>query len=352
MKIFSMIATAACAAMALATPALAQNVEREHIEAKNLARGKQQIAADRAYILVTGSARSQGVFYKTADEADLALFQEDWEEQYANAREKYEAKLERYLEQRERIREDKLYSGERLRDKPDEVSRETFSIGSVERRLLVGWGPNYVFDKSKDEAGEQVYSYLIELDPGEYTYYGPIFLNPNGGAVGSCMCMGSVKFDAKPGVVTNLGDFAMMRWIDDDAGRQSGINWDEFAKQREPARPIDYTVPAALAGYETIRADFRAAGKVDNWFGGTIARLAPMDGVLAYERDRIVDVKEATRLAAEAQKKAELAKAEREKAEAAAALAASPEGDTAIDEAGDVPAAQASTFTAEARAAD
>lgn len=336
MKTFSMIAAAACGAMALATPALAQEVESKAIEAKNLASGKQQIAPDRAYILLTGNNRSQGLFYKTAEEADLALFQEDWEEQYAKARKKYEARLKEYQDQREKIRAGRLSPRERRLEEPEEVSRETFSIRSVERRLTVGWGPMFVFDKTKDEAGEQVFSYLVEVDPGEYTYYGPIFVNPNGGAMGSCMCMGSVKFDAKPGVVTNLGDFAMMRWIDDEAGRQSGINWAEFAEMREPARPIDYTVPAALAGYETVRADLRAAGKVDNWFGVMIARLAPMDGVLAYERDRIVDVKEATRLAAEAREKAERAKAEAERlamAEAAAASAASEEGEAATGEA-------------------
>ena len=294
-----MMTAAAVSALLLgAAPAIAQEVERDAIEAKNLEKGKQSISAERAYIFISGPARSNGLFYKTPTEEDIALFQEEWEEEYADARKKYERKLEDYLRQQKDLSEGRMPPGTRQLEKPDEVTRETFSIGPVERRLTVGWGPMYVFDKDKDESGEKTFSYLMEVDPGEYTYYGAIFMNPNGSAMGTCMCMGSVKFEAKAGVVTNLGDFTTLRWVDDEAGRQVDVNWDELADKRDPARPVDYSVPAALADYEVVRADLRAAGKVDNWYGIMISRLPPVDGVLAYERDRIVDVKEKSRMQA------------------------------------------------------
>ena len=293
-------AAAASALLFAAAPAIAQEVEHDAIEAKNLEKGKQSISAERAYIFVSGPARSNGLFYKTPTEEDLTVFQEEWEEEYADARKKYERKLEEYLGQQEKLRSGVSDPYMRKLDKPDEVTRETFSIGSVERRLTVGWGPMYVFDKGKDDSGEKTFSYLMEVDPGEYTYYGPIFMNPNGSAMGTCMCMGSVKFEAKAGVVTNLGDFTTLRWVDDEAGRLVDVNWDEIADKRPPVRPVDYSVPAALADYDVVRADLRAAGKVDNWYGIMISRLPPVDGVLAYERDRIVDLKEKSRMQAQA----------------------------------------------------
>ena len=321
MKTFLMTAIAVGAMALHAGPAMAQEVESRAIEAKNLAKGKHTIAPDRAYILMSSNARAQGLFFKTADEADLALFMEDWEKQYAKARKKYESKLASYEKQQAEIAKGSLASNTVRLEKPDLVSRGTFSIGSVERRLTAGFGPMFAFDKSEGPDGEDVYSYLIELDPGEYTYYGPIFLNPNGAAFGTCMCMGSVKVDAKPGVVTNLGDFLAMRWVDAEGWRQAGINAAEMADRRPPVSAIDYTVPAALQGHAVVEADWRAAGKVDNWYGIMIGRLPPMDGVLAYERDRIVDLKA---------RPASVAVAPVSPV-AAGAISAEPNGEAAID---------------------
>ncbi len=342
-----MITAAAIGTLLLsAAPALAQSVESDAIELKNIEKGKQSIKADRAYILVTGSNRSQGMFYKTATEEDRALFQEDWEEEYADALKKYQRRLEKYEEEQKDKRAGSLPPNYRLMEKPVEVTRENFSIGSIEQRLTAHWGPMFVFDKDKSEGGEKSFSYLLEVDPGEYTYYGALFVAPNGSTVGTCMCMGSVKFTADAGVITNLGDFAMMQWFDDEAGREVNVLWDETSAKREPARPIDYSVPASLAKYDVVRAELHAAGKVDNWYGIMIGRLPPMEGVLAYERDRIVDVREAERLA-NANDAAEVVAAIKAELTAEAEAAEGEAATDAADAGEDVAVADAATDSAE-----
>jgi len=40
-----------------------------------------------------------------------------------------------------------------------------------------------------------------------------------------------------------------------------------------------------------VRADFHAAGKMDNHFGVSIARMPAIPGVLGYRRDKVIDLK-------------------------------------------------------------
>ena len=52
---------------------------------------------------------------------------------------------------------------------------ENFAIPEIERGLMVGFGPMFIYSK-----GEDYFSYLIEVEPGTYNYYGPVFLAANG----------------------------------------------------------------------------------------------------------------------------------------------------------------------------
>ncbi len=40
-----------------------------------------------------------------------------------------------------------------------------------------------------------------------------------------------------------------------------------------------------------VPADYSAMDKVPNLLGGSVERLAPVRGVLAYDRDRVIDLK-------------------------------------------------------------
>ena len=284
----------AFAALVSVVPALAQEAEYKAIEAKNLASGKHTISADKGYILITGQARANGLFIKTPDAEEQATFQAEWEKEFAEEVDKYPRRLKRW--------EEDVAARRRAGDKPVEPKRETFSIGDIERRMVVSFGPQFVFEK-----GEGSYSYLVEVEPGTYTYYGPLFYMPNGAAMGTCFCMGSVKFEVGAGKIANLGTFLSMGWADDAAIKASSVVAIDTGRV---AQPVEFPVPAALTDKQVEPADLRAAGKMNNFFGILVGRIPPVEGVIAYERDRIVDVKERNALQA------------REAASAAAANAA------------------------------
>ena len=57
--------------------------------------------------------------------------------------------------------------------------------------------------------------------------------------------------------------------------------------------------------HRSERADWRAAGKIDNFYGLLIGRMPPVPGVLAYERDTVIDLKTASASAAAGSSQAE-----------------------------------------------
>ena len=69
------------------------------------------------------------------------------------------------------------------------------------------------------------------------------------------------------------GAITMMRWTP-----QTG------------ALPVD----PRLTGYKVVPAQFKPAGPVPNYFGVQVDRMTAVPGVLAYDRDKIVDPMAAT----------------------------------------------------------
>ena len=268
-------ALATAAALLTITPAAAQSVDFKPIEAKNLGT-KTKIDPAKGYILISSPHRLSGTFIKAPDEAEKAEYQAEWDKQFDKAQKKYASRIKQWEIDRK--------SGIKAGDKPIEPTRETFTIGEIERKMMVGFGPMYAFEKSPDDA----VSYLVEVEPGDYSYYGPVMTMPNGQAFGSCYCMGSVGFAVKAGVITNLGDFLTLGWADEAAIRQMAAVVPEVKRSPVPAA---YPVPAALASQTVERADWRAVGKMNNFYGIAVSRMPPVDGVLAYNRDRVIDLK-------------------------------------------------------------
>lgn len=332
MNILRKVIAAASAGLALAaaTPAAAQEVDYKAIEEKNLLKGKDSIEADKGYILLTLPNRGNGLFVKTPDADDIAEYTEEWEEKYEKAAKRYESRQARYE------KELKIWEGQRRKrtprpEAPEVVTRETFSIGDIERRMLVSFGPQYVF--SKDTDGEKSYSYMIQVEPGTYTYYGPIFWIPNGQTMGTCYCMGSVKFEVEAGEVTDLGTFLAQEWASDEDMQMATVGYEPMG--RDP-QPVEYPSFASLADEDVVKADLRAAGKMNNLFGILIGRHPPVEGVLAYDRDRVVDVKEREAMAAMEAEAEAIAEASEAVAEAADAI---EEAEAALDEAATAQAA-------------
>lgn len=328
MKRIIILMTAAFALVA--TPAAAQKLkpdtaEYKAIEAKNLASGKAKIDPAKAYIYIKSPQnRTNGVFLKTPSPEEIANYEAKWREELADAKQDYPKELARYNAARQAGRTPKV--------EPVEPTEESFAIDPIDLRMIVSFGPQFVFDKTDGEA--KSFSYLIEVEPGEYTYFGPILYVPGAPVFGQCYCMGSVKFEAKAGQITSLGDFLGLGWAD-----RAALELSTFERELlpdRPAQPTDWSIPPSLTQYPAAQADLRAAGKRNNFLRALVSRIPPVPGVLAYERDVPIDLVGLAEAKANAD--AEAAVAAQAAAEAEALRAAAAEMKAAADGAVDAAA--------------
>lgn len=148
--------------------------------------------------------------------------------------------------------------------------------------------------------GEGEDSYLIEVKPGNYVIVG--LTDKSANTAITCLCMGTVRFEAKAGVITDLGHLATdrvdqrstipeLRDVTGRGGRVNGLLFLLVATIRPDAETA--SVPATLRNLPRVPADFRAFGKFVNRIAETVNRMAPIPGVLAYDEDRVIDVKAA-----------------------------------------------------------
>ena len=280
---------AAISAAAISSPLMAESVEQKHID-----KGKFVFDSESGYIFLHGPTRTVGRFLKVPDAEDIEEYQAEWEEALAKAQEKYARKLKSW----ERRVATANKTGEKKPEKPVEPTRENFSIGALETRNAVSFGPQYIFAKAA-KGEPQNFSYMEKVDPGTYIYYGPIVFNANTGTMGTCFCMGSVQFEVKPGTITNLGNFLIA--APDHSAQPAFATASDltvpnaFFSTRVSTSPtgieISYSLPDSLQDFPNEKADFRAAGKMDNYYGISISRMAPVPGILAYNRDQVVDLK-------------------------------------------------------------
>jgi hypothetical protein len=132
------------------------------------------------------------------------------------------------------------------------------------------------FTAAKNEA-----TYLVALPPGSYVVYGNIAVVSDSIAVGTCLCMGSVRFEARAGEVADLGE----------------LIWPDVRRSERPwairVVPYDGSMSQApqMAGLTVRPASYSAAGKIPNYFGVEISRHPALAGILAYARDSVIDVK-------------------------------------------------------------
>lgn len=135
---------------------------------------------------------------------------------------------------------------------------------------------------------------LFTLKPGDYV------LADIGGV---CMCLGSVQFTVKPGIVTDMGmivsDIAdrydepskypeVWERVKDHGTYRTGFFFVSSALRLPNA---DMAVPDVIKDLERIPADYSAMGKMPVYFSTMVDRLAPVPGVLDYRGDKVVDVK-------------------------------------------------------------
>lgn len=275
---FRLIAVALASAVLFAPAVVSAEVEHQPIEEKRLVSGKQLLSPDRGYIYLHAPTRTSIMLIKEPNAAELAAYEAEWREELADAKRDYARRIENWEDDLEWARR----NGKKRPEWPVEPTEENFRIGRIEQRMIVNIGPQYIYAKQ----GEG-FSYLHELQPGTYRYYGPVFLAPNGTGVGTCYCMGSVRFSVEAGKIANLGDFLTLGWVTPEQGRASALEWHGASASRE----TDYSLPERLAAFPNAPADWRAAGKIDNFYGIMVGRMPIVPGVLAYDRDTVLDLK-------------------------------------------------------------
>jgi hypothetical protein len=273
------------------------------IEERDVISGKVKLDPAKGYIFLTGQNREIGMFVRMPDDADIATYREDSEKAFAKTQKKYPAQLASWQSSVALAQTNRTEPPE----KPVVPSRDSFTIGAIQLRTKESFGPTFVY--AKNDAASS-YSYLTSLKPGTYVWYGPIMLVPRTGYQGVCYCMGSVKFEVRPGVVTDLGNFLTaapqfeaqsdvpppnMDYVG-PAGVGLGVLAARKISLPTHSAEVRFGLPASLQGWPHAQAEFSASGKLDNFLGITISRLPPIPGVLAYRRDTVIDVKSNTEL--------------------------------------------------------
>lgn len=163
----------------------------------------------------------------------------------------------------------------------------------------------YFFNARKTyQKDDKTRIWLAEVPPGTYVVYAQAY----GASGGACMCMGSVEFTVKAGTITDMGYFNAD--LIDPRKKPSNFPWiNEIAEGSDKYKAglaviaakitpheDEMIIPQNLAALEREPAQYVAAGKMPNFMSMMIMRLEPMEGVLGYEEDTIIDLRTGRKL--------------------------------------------------------
>jgi hypothetical protein len=262
------------------SPAFAAN------ETFEIVKDKEAVTLDpaAAYLLVESPAPVPLTFFRPPTDEERKADDANRAEALAKQHGKWEKQYARWQAEMKRFKPNPNYPDPPKA--PIEPTDETFPWQALEISKMIYVGPLNRFRKSDGTS-----LFLQKVPAGEYVFYGTISLGQ-----GTCACMGSVKFDVVPGKVTTLRyDYAFLDGEgkllghdlppgtdDDDAlARAAMILGNVDDKAHDPRIPDELFTPAEL----------KAVSSMPNWFGAYLNRLQPIDGVLAYERDKVIDLK-------------------------------------------------------------
>lgn len=273
-----------------AAPALAAGP----IEENAVIAGKAALDPAMGYIFASpGPVRMMYTFLREPDAEARADYQQDFDKSFAKAQKSYDRDIKSWQDRQDAYKATGIVPGPR----PVAPARDTFSIDPIETRGMVSIGPMFVYSKGNDK-----FTYLTPVKPGTYVYYGPLMAGAGTPPVGNCYCMGTVKFEVKAGVVTDIGNF--LNTIPLPSAPYDVVTRTAFEKAKDKAaktgKAEEAVVPAALAfgqlpdslkAWPVVRADFHASGKMNNYFGLLVTRIPPIDGVIGYRRDTVIDLR-------------------------------------------------------------
>lgn len=247
--------------------------------------------AASGYVMFTAPGQTALLLVREPDAEDRAAWQARRDEEFAEAVRRYPRQLRSY--ERERERQATLArAGQRRGDppaRPVEPTQENFQFTPIEWSLMYSIGPLNRFAKESRSV------YISVLKPGTYHVYGPVAALPGVAPTGYCLCMGSVRFDVAAGEITDMGRIV----------NNPGMHVERFGNDARPQMDPDTAVtpfsilpPVAaipvdprLTSFTVRPAVYSAGRKFPNYFGLIVDRINPMPGVIAYSRDRIIDLR-------------------------------------------------------------
>lgn len=258
---------------------------------------------EKAYLLVESEGPVTMMLIREPTQAEQEQWVADRAEELARAQRRYVSQMRRYEADLRLYRSARANRNSSVREpeRPVEPTDATFQFTPIELRLTYSFGPQNRFAKASGSVmlvtGRSVY--LTELPPGTYHVYGPVMMAPNGGAAGTCLCMGTVSFEMAAGQITNLGQV-----INPLAARAAGFGSNPVPAQTDPDTSVTVfgieparagaTVDPRLSEFTIVPAQLRPGRRFANWFGLTVDRISPVPGVIGYRRDQVIDLTSAT----------------------------------------------------------
>lgn len=277
------------ASLTLAAPAIARDKHPVFVESRAV-KDKPVVTLDpaKAYVLLRTDEAVPLYLMRVPTAEEQAVYAELRSEAFAEAREKYSKKrasYDRAVAAAAKLPKDSPRS--RLPEKPVEPTEANFEFTPFGLMAAVGIGPLDRFAKAKGGAS----TYLQEVTPGEYRIYGPLVFNNGAAALGTCFCMGSVKFEARAGEIVDMG-VILTNGVERPKAPPGDSSMPiivDHPNYLGPA-PADMVLDPRLAKMTVRRATYRPVGKLPNYLGVALGRIPEMAGVLRYDRDRIVDL--------------------------------------------------------------
>jgi hypothetical protein len=240
---------------------------------------------------VTVDPQKSYIFFRSHEKIELQFLREVTPEEHAAWVAARETALARAQQRYERAASEYRRAVETCRnvpppclnmERPTPVTNENFAFSPAEADNFVSVTRGPQFTRAGDD-----YSFLVAVPPGTYALYGPVTIAGNG-AVGFCLCMGSVRFEARAGQIMDLGE---IRYPANEGLRRHtpGPAGTHTASVEIMPYAASMTRPDRLSGLPIVPAELRAANKMPNYFGVLIDRHSAVPGVLRYERDRVID---------------------------------------------------------------
>lgn len=158
-----------------------------------------------------------------------------------------------------------------------------------------GKANSFVVDNGKFLEDGEMRTVLLQVPAGTYVLYG---ITLGGKGLVTCNCLGTVSFAARAGAITNVGALyadkvhkeSPLAPLEDNLGEsmfQYGFIFGAALVPADAATPV----PASLSALTVEPAKFEVVGQFYEPGAGGINRLAPIPGVLGYERGRPVDLR-------------------------------------------------------------